>query len=362
MKILLEFKDQTCKSEVISPFLSIPECIADEKELTIPSILKINYEHNIKCFCLNFSVAEKILSNICNVESSDNIGKISFPSSLKCASMQTKIRNFESVMELCSTGKVEYINTENKKMKAVVTLSKWIKADIIVNGFDAFINLIFIDYEINTIDNSASKFCERVKVHPLISANGLNEYFDFGESKELKPITEYVCFWKIIKHDNGYKKYSNFINESKDIMNISYDNEKKYKCEFEGGKIEFKLSNIGDKYPKKVIIKMEEANINILRNLQKQLNLNSIDLIAKVSNIKISSGTLLNKMNFYKDEEFFIFTNQKESIKITYDIYNNIMNIKQEIKLQDIKEDSLINAKEKIKLTIDDLIKNSKNI
>ena len=180
---------------------------------------------------MSFTTVEKILSNICTIEieSDNNIGSIKFPSSLNCATLQSKIIDFKSVMDLCSNGKVEYINTEQRKIKASVPLSQWLNADIIINGEDAFINLHFIDYKISVNDGSAAKFCERVKQHPLISANGLSNYFDFGKVAELEPNIEYICFWKVLKSENGYKKYSNFINECNNKMDVIYDDGKKYK-------------------------------------------------------------------------------------------------------------------------------------
>ncbi len=63
-------------------------------------------------------------------------------------------------------------------------------------------------------------------------------------------------------------------------------------------------------------------------------NVNTIDLVSKITNIKLSTHTLLKKLNFYKDEDFFIFTNVSNNFKATYDIYNNTLNIKQEFKIQ----------------------------
>lgn len=359
MKILLSFSNQNNKSNIIAPFLSMNNCEASDNELIIPGMVKIDYSGNdIKCFCLGFSVVEKILSNICEIEIShdNNIGNIKFPSSLNCAMMQSKIIDFKSVMDLCSSGKVEYINTNDKKIKATVQLSQWINANIVINGDDAFINLYFLNYQINVTDGSATKFCERVKEHPLISAGALNNYFNFGKVAELEPVIDYICFWKILKSENGYKKYSNFINECNDKLKVEYDEGKKYKCQFDGGKVEFQLLSIGDKYPKKVVLQMQDLNLDILNGLTKQLNFNTIDLVAKVSNLKISTHVLLNKLNFYKDDDFFIFTNVVDNFKATYDIYNNTMNIKQEFKIQNIDKGYLENSVKKLKEWIDVLI------
>lgn len=359
MKILLNFFNQDNKDEIISPFLSMNGCKADDNYLIIPNTIKIDYSKNdINCYCFGFSTVEKILSNICNVEveNDNNVGSINFPNSLNCAVLQSKIIDFTQVMDLCSNGKVEYINTEQKKIKAKVPLSQWLNADIVINGEDAFINLHFISYKIVVNDKSAAKFCERVKQHPLISANGLSNYFDFGKVAELEPNVEYICFWKVLKSDNGYKKYSNFINECNDKLIVTYDEGKKYKCEFDGGKIEFQMLSIGDKYPKKVILQMQKLNYDILTSLTKQLNFNTIDLVSKITNIKLSTHTLLKKLNFYKDEDFFIFTNVSNNFKATYDIYNNTLNIKQEFKIQNIDEEYLILSIEKLNEWIDVII------
>ena len=359
MKILLNFFNQDNKDKIIAPFLSINSCEADDNKLVVPNIVKIDYsKSDINCYCLSFTTVEKILSNICTIEieSDNNIGSIKFPSSLNCATLQSKIIDFKSVMDLCSNGKVEYINTEQRKIKASVPLSQWLNADIIINGEDAFINLHFIDYKISVNDGSAAKFCERVKQHPLISANGLSNYFDFGKVAELEPNIEYICFWKVLKSENGYKKYSNFINECNNKMDVIYDDGKKYKCEFEGGKVEFQMLSIGDKYPKKVMLQMQELNYDILNSLTKQLNFNTIDLVSKITNIKLNTHTLLKKLNFYKDEDFFIFTNISNNFKATYDIYNNTLNIKQEFKIQNIDENYLNNSVEEMKKWIEKII------
>lgn len=359
MKILLNFSNQENKADIIAPFLSISNCEANDNNLVIPGTIKIDYSKDgINCYCMGFTVVEKILSNICEIEigNDNNSGAINFPKSLNCATLQSKIIDFKSVMDLCSTGKVEYVNTDQKKIKAKVQLSQWLNADIMINNEDAFINLHFINYKIDVNDGSAAKFCERVKQHPLISASGLSNYFDFGKVTELEPNIEYICFWKVLKSENGYKKYSNFINECNDKITVEYDEGKKYKCQFDGGKVEFQLLSIADKYPKKVVFQMQELNYDILNSLTKQLNFNTIDLVARISNIKLSTHTLLKKLNFYKDEDFFIFTNVTDNFKATYDICNNTMNIKQEFRIQNINKNDLEKSVQKVNKWIETII------
>jgi hypothetical protein len=180
------------------------------------------------------------------------------------------------------------------------------------------------------------QFCNRVNEHPLISAGSLGNYFDFGTEIKIKPQIEYLCFWKVLKSDNGYKRYSNFMNECNNKLKVIYDEGKKYRCEFNGGKVDFQLLSIGDKYPKKVVLQVEELNeIDVIENLQSNLGFKSIDLISKISNLRLSTYKLLKELNFYKDDDFFIFTNVIDNFKAEYDIGSGTMTIKQEFHINE---------------------------
>lgn len=340
MKILITFSNQEKKPEVITPFLGLDNCDATDTELVVPGVVKIQFhKDNIECFCLGLDIAEKILSNVCTVQvdNSGNNGYISFPKSLNGLTLESKIFDFKKVMELASTGKVQYINTEKKALKAIVPLSQWLSADIVIDDSKAFIHLKFIDYEIMVSDGSALQFVSRVKEHPLISAASLGNYFDFGSEIKLKPLIEYMCFWKILKSDNGYKKYATFINECKDRITITYDEGRKYRCDFEGGKVDFQLLSIGDKYPKKVTIQIDTLKDSVvLESLQRCLSFKTIDLVCKVSNLKFSPLKLVQKLHFFKDEDFFVFSNMKEKFKAQYDISGGTMMVKQEFNIADI--------------------------
>lgn len=359
MKILMQFLNQEYKSEIITTFMSMDNCIVNEEELIVPKMIKINFQNNkIKCYCMNINVVERILSNVCTIENSsdNNIGNIKFPKGLSLI-LETKIYSFEKLMQLCSNGTIQYINTFKESLKCIVPLSQWLTADLNVNEGNAYIKLNFNNYKLSVSDGSAYKFCIRVKEHPLISASSLYDYFDFGSEIKIKPELEYILLWKTLKSEHGYKKYSNFINECNDKMNITYDEGKKYRCEFEKGKIDFQLLSIGDKYPKKVIVQIEELkNMDILESLNKNLNLNTIDLVAKVNNLSLSMGELF-KLKFYKDEDFFIFTNINDNFKAIYDIGNNTMSLKQEIKCKDLNLDSFNHYLNNMKKWIDDVIK-----
>lgn len=344
MKILIQFSNHDKKSEIITPFIGLDNCNATDSELVVPGIIKIDYsKDNIVCFCLGLDVVEKILSNICNiqVDSSGNGGLITFPKCLSSVMLESKVTDFQSVLELASSGKVEYVNTDKKALKTNVLLSQWLSANLIIDNTKAIINFKFIDYEINVSDGSAMQFCNRVKAHPLISASCLGNYFDFGAEVKIKPSIEYLCFWKVLKSDNGYKKYSNFMNECNDKIKVLYDEGKKYRCEFDGGKVDFQLLSIGDKYPKKVVLQIDELkDISIIESLQKNLGFNSIEFIGKIINLKLTTTKLLKDLKFYKDEDFFVFTNARDNFKAQYDIGSGTMTIKQEFKIND-KIDSI---------------------
>ncbi|MFW6009144.1 MAG: hypothetical protein ACOCP8_07765 [archaeon] len=346
MKILIQFSNQNNKSEVITPFIGLEDCIADDDQLVVPGIIKINYSGNtMECYCFGLDVTEKVLSNICNIEidSEGNNGIISFPKSLSNVLIQSKIINFNKVLDLSSKGKVQYVNTNKQSLKSLVPLSQWLSADLNVNKQKVFINFKFNDYKINVSDGSAMSFCERVKEHPLISASSLANYFDFGSEIKIKPNIEYLCFWKVLKSPNGYKKYSNFINATKDKINVIYDS-KGYSCRFNGGKIDFQLLSMGDKYPKKVLIQIEQLNDpEILKNIQSYLNFKNIDLVAKVTNLRLDTMKLLHELNFYKDNDFFIFTNVLDNFEAKYDIGSGMLTIKQSINIENKIEKEFFN-------------------
>lgn len=342
MKVLIQFSNQDKKSEVITPFISLDNCQATDSELVVPGLIKIDYSKDgIECFCLGLDIAEKILSSVCSIQvgQDNNYGMISFPKSLNGVMLEAGILNFQRVLELAGHGTVQYVNTDKKALKALVPLSQWISADLAVDANKAYIKFKFNDYEINVSDGSAMQFCSRVKQHPLISASGLGNYFDFGNEIKLKPTIEYLCFWKLLKSDNGYKKYSNFINECNDKIKVVYDEGKKYKCDFKGGKVEFQLLSIGDKYPKKVIMQVEDFHdMDILESLQRNLSFKAIDLVGKITNIKLSTSKLLKELNFYKGENFFVFESVKDNLKAEYDIGSGILTVKQEFHLGDTIE------------------------
>lgn len=361
MKVKIRFNGLENKADVITPFLKFKDCKANDENIIVPNILKINYIDNLTCFCHGLDIAEIILSNICKVvvDDENNHGIISFPNSLIDILIETEIVDFNSIVDLVSNGKVNFINTDKKQLKAIVPLSQWLLADLTINYKQAFIRLKVNNYEINVNDGSALLFCNRVKQNPFISASGLNKYFDFGDIK-LKPKIEYLCLWKMLKSDNGYKKYSNFINECNNDLNIIYDEGKKYKCEFNGGKVEFQLTSISDKYPKKVIVQIESIQqLNIIKSLQENLNIKNIDLVCKVTNIKLNTNKLLRDLNFYKSDNFFIFENIKDNLKIEYDIASNILNLKQDILLIDLTQKELNSKIDNVNKIINDLIKES---
>lgn len=363
MKVLIRFSNHDQKSQVITQFISLKDCIANDNELIIPELIKIDYSNDyIDCFCRSLDVAERILSAIITIQTDNdnNEGVISFPKSLKQVLVESTVLDFNKILELTSSGNVQYVNTDKKSLKATVPLSQWLSANLNIEQQKAYINFKFNDYEINVSDGSALQFCTRVKEHPLISVGSLGNYFNFGSEIKLKPIIDYFCFWKVLKSENGYKKYSNFINECNNNINVIYDDGKKYRCEFDGGKIDFHLLSVGDKYPKKVVLQIEELkDISIIKTLQKVLNFKSIDLMCRVSNLRLSTTTLLRKLNFYKDDNFFVFTSVLDNLRAEYDIASNVLNVKQEFKINNnIDKDFLDDSSQKTKKWVINIIEN----
>jgi hypothetical protein len=358
MKILINFLNQNSKDKIISPFVNYKDCTATDDNLIIPGILKVDYSSTgIKCYCYSLYIAEIIISSVCTVSVSEdsNNGNVVFPNNLDSIMLECNIFSFNKILELAVNGTTNYINTEKEQIKANMSLSQWLSADINVNNGKALIKLQCNNYNVSVSDKSAKVFCDRIKEHPLIFADNLKKYFDFGSEIKIEPKIEYVYFYKMLKSDTGYKKYSNFINDNKDL-NFKYNAGKEYTCNLsDTGKIEFKLVDIGDKYPKRIIFQTGEYDdLSILNKLKKYFNINNISIIAKVSNLKLSLDSLLNKLNFYKDEDFFVFANVKDNLKATYNIYNNIMNIRQDIKIDEI--DTIDNEKNKVEELIEEFV------
>lgn len=353
MKILVQFSNQDNRAEIITPFIGLDGCESTDTELKVPGIVKIDYSKStVECFCLGLDVVEKILSNICNVkiDSVGNSGMISFPKSLSGVMLETQILDFKRVLELAGNGTVQYVNTQKQSLKATVPLSQWLVADLVVDGAKVYIKFRFLDYEINVNDGSAMQFCNRVKQHPLISVASLGNYFDFGSEISLKPNLDYLLFWKVLKSENGYKKYSNFINEMNDRINVIYDEGKKYRCQFDGGFVDFQLLSMGDKYPKKVVVQIDEIKDTIIiDNLLKNLGFKTIELVGKVTNLKLRTDKLLHQLKFYKDDNFFVFSSVRDNLKAEYDIGSGTLSIKQEFHIVD-KIDKVI-LEENYKLT-----------
>ena len=363
MKVLLKFFNNDHKSEIITPFLNMQDCIVTDKQLVVPKMVKIVFDESISCYCLSLSIAELILSSICMIttDTDNNIGEITFPRELTDIILEVKTKSFPKVMELASTGKIKYINSKIEEVKMLVPLSQWLSADVNVSEANAYINFKLNDYSINVSDQSATRFCTRVKQHPLIAASMLTEYFDFGDEIQLKPVIEYLCFWKLLKAENGYKKYANCMNECKSIMNITYDDGKKYRCDFDGGKLEFQLTAIGDKYPNKVILQFDKINLEVLESLKKNLSLKTIELVCKITSLQLSTNTLLRKLRFFKADNFFMFENVYDNLKAEYDISTNVMLIKREIKLDNITDnDIFIKTMDDTKAWMNNLIKEGK--
>ena len=334
MKILVVFDNKDCLPQILGLFINMEKCVADDNQLLIPGLIKIDYsQDNIKCYCLSLTIVDMILSQICHVdvESSNNEGNIYFPNSFVGIMLESEISDFSNILDISSKGNINYINTDLKKIKSNMKLSPWLSCDLIVDNDIGYVNIRCNNYKITVSDGSALKYCERVKSHPLMPMSILNTCFKFDNDIKIKPNKEYVCLWKVLKSDGGYKKYSNFINDFKDKIQIEYEEGKKYKCQFENGKVEFQLLSIGDKYPKKIIIQMNVVNdLEIINVLKNYFNLKSLDIIAKVSNLKLDTLDLLHKLNFKKDDNFFTFTSFQSKINAQYDIATGVLSIKQE--------------------------------
>ena len=92
-------------------------------------------------------------------------------------------------------------------------------------------------------------------------------------------------------------------------------------------------SFLGDKYPKKVILQLEKVNKQVIESLQRNLNLKTIELVSKITNLKLNSNQLLKELRFFKADKFFMFENVYKELKAEYDISTNTMIVKQEMHL-----------------------------
>jgi hypothetical protein len=325
------------KKRVLSPFVGLPNCEANDKQLIVPNKVKIDYsDDSIKCYCHDLKTVEQILHSTCEARISQdkNEGKIIFPNSLSTVAIKSKIDNFNKALKFVQGGNIEYIDTEEKQLKALLSLSGWLKGDLTVNNNQFYVNFYFEDYKINVSDNSAKKFCERTRKYPLSSVGSLNKYLNLKQNNgEIK----YICFWKIIKDIDKLKNYTDFINECNDIIKVIYDR-KKYRCEFNGGKVEFYIGNSANKMPKKAVVQINNINnesIEILQNLRYVFSFDTVNLVGKISNLDLNPRKLMNKLNFSKSRNFYIFSNSLKKFKAEYNINKQHLKIKQRIELHD---------------------------
>ncbi len=295
----------------------------------IPSILKLDYNSGLRCYCFDLYITELIVNSVLNIDNEKNNVTVYMPKDFQYIVIDCDIVDFKDILELSVNKDVTYLNISLQEIRFFLK-QDYLTLDINVKNNKAVIKISFNEF--NTTVDDVSNFIKRTREHPLIYIQSLRDYFNFG-SYEVKPELEYMYYYKMLKSDTGYRKYADFINNSD--LKFTYAN-KEYKAKLHKGKIEFRVDNISDKYPKKVIFQSEsEKDLVYIQQLQKYFNINQITIIAKVKNIKLNMIDLA-RLDFSKEEEFFIFSNIKDKFKATYDIYSNTLTIRQDF--NDINE------------------------
>ena len=104
----------------------------------------------------------------------------------------------------------------------------------------------------------------------------------------------------------------------------------------------------------------ELKDVSIIEMLHKNLGFKSIELVSKISNLRLTTDKLLNSLKFYKDDNFFIFANSRDNFRAEYDIGTGILNVKQDFNIQDeLNEEYLIDNMNKMSEWINFILKNT---
>lgn len=322
MRSLIVFNNTEEKDRILSN-LKFKDCVDNGQTVIVPNLFKLDYSNGLKCYSFDLKITEQIISSILQIDNNKNDIEIKAVKSFQYIVLECDIVDFDKIIELSVNKDVSYINLSLKEIRFFLK-QDYLDLDINIRNNKAVIKATIKEF--NTKVDDVSKFIKRTKEHPLMYIQSLNEYFNFGYY-EFKPSLEYMYYYKMLKSDTGYRKYADFINNSS--LEFTYSN-KEYKAKLNDGKIEFKIENISDKYPKKIIFQTQsEKDLIYIKELQKYFNINQITIIAKVINIQLNMVDLL-KLDFHKEEEFFTFSNIQDKFKATYDIFDNTLSVRQD--------------------------------
>lgn len=347
MRSLTIFNTINHKDKILSK-IDFDNAIDKGNAVIVPNVFKLDYSNGLRCYCYDLYITESIVSSVMQIDNNKNDVIISMPKDFEYIIIECDINSFDDIVELSINKDVSYLNVQLKEIRFFLK-QDYLNLDINIRDNKAIIKISFIDFALKVDD--VSNFIKRTKQKPLLYIQSLNEYFNFG-TYEAKPELEYMYYYKMLKSDTGYRKYANFINESS--LQFTYTN-KEYKAKLKKGKIEFKVENIADKYPKKIIFQSEsEEDLKYIAELQKYFNINQITIIAKINNLRLDMIDLM-KLDFHKEEDFFIFSNTQDKFKATYDIFDNTLIIRQDF--NNIEEAN----KQFIKDFIKDFIRDTKN-
>ena len=351
MRVLIQFNSIASAPNILAPFLAYPGVVADEHELTVPGVIRIVIAEDLRCYCLNLTVAEELLGRLCEteVDQSGNHGRLRWPKDLAGVLLEVTLGTWEPLLTLTASGHVSYVHTTQRRLKATLALSAWLEAELTVDYPQLVLQLRFKDHELQVSDGSAASFCRRVKANPILSATGLLKTLQVPDLQP-QPKLEYLTLWKVLYSEHGYKRYAQFLNDQAAYLDVGYESHKGYHCKFTGGYVDFQLESLGDKYPKKVVLQVDNlTDTPVLTILGELLAIKTLDLVAKVVNLNLTPPALRD-LNFVKHEDFFLFTRFDTQLQARYDIGSAVLTVKQELKLATLTSEQLTIAKDGLQL------------
>lgn len=355
MKCVVKFKNDSLKSKIISEFIKYENCIIDKNKLILNDILIINFGETIECSSNNMNAINLLLSLACNIGINDDsqFCYVEFDSSIKMILIELDNYVFNNFKLLNVNKEINYIDTKLCELSMIAKMSQWLTSNILIKDKIAKISIKLNDCEFYSNVKNRKELVQKIKNNVLSPISLINEELINDYSNTNINIGKLI---KVIKSDNGYKKYSKFINDCKNNISIQY-NTNSYFIKFNGGTIEFIMLDENDEYPK--VIKLEFLEVNNIDNLvvnsiSNLFNIKYIDVNCYINDLYMSPERLIKFYNFDKSELFAEFY-KNDTYNITYNLYNKIMKISKQIQINDNfsnEYDNIINYSNK---TLEDI-------
>ena len=321
MHSLVIFKTNDYKDKILNAIQNSTQLIQGIQDIQktsnsiiIPNTLKIDYTSNLKCYCYDLYTTEKIITSTMRIDEQ----YITFP--IESIVMETKVLNYDFISKDLMYNTI-YNNPNDTRF---ILQQEHITIDVNIRNDVALLKITLDD--IKLVNNTQS---ERISERPLAYLESLDKYFDLG-IYTLTPYLEYLHYYKLLRSNTGYKKYSDFMNYTS--LQFDYYN-REYTANLNNGTLKFKLDNISDKYPTEIIFQTtDETDFKYIKELKKYFNINQLSLIANIKDLKLSTQDLY-KMNFNKEDDFFHFSNNKNDLHIKYNIFSNALTVEQKFSI-----------------------------